>query len=68
MNRKYIFESLFILLNICTFKIGNWDGGTPLEKVVEAAFELRIPGLLQVKMYNRLPGWFFTSSRLHYCT
>ena len=30
------------------FKFGNWDGGTALEKVVEAASELRVPGLLQV--------------------
>ena len=29
-------------------KFGNWDGGTALEKVVEAASELRVPGLLQV--------------------
>ena len=32
------------------FKFGNWDGGTALEKVVEAAPELRVPGLLQVDM------------------
>ena len=31
-------------------KFGNWDGGTALEKVVEAASELRVPGLLQVDM------------------
>jgi len=28
-------------------EFGNWDGGTALEKVVEAASELRVPGLLQ---------------------
>ena len=31
-----------------SFKIGNWDEGTPLEKVEEAASELGVPGLLQV--------------------
>ena len=31
-------------------KFGNWDGRTALEKVVEAASELRVPGLLQVDM------------------
>ena len=31
-----------------SFKIGNWDEGSPLEKVVEAAYELEVPGLQQV--------------------
>ena len=31
-----------------SFKIGNWDEGTPLGKVVEAASELGVPGLLLV--------------------
>ena len=35
-------------LHRLSFKIGNWDEGTPLEKVVEAASELGVPGLLQV--------------------
>ena len=42
--KGYIIHTLHHL----SFKIGNWDGGTPLEKVVEAASELRVPGLLQV--------------------
>ena len=40
-------ELLFCTL-ILSLKIGNWDGGTSLEKLVEAASELRVPGLLQV--------------------
>jgi len=40
--------ALGIAVNYMYFnEIGNWDGGTPLEKVVEAASELRVPGLLQ---------------------
>merc|ERR1712192_384193 len=40
--------ALGIAVNYMYFnEVGNWDGGTPLEKVVEAASELRVPGLLQ---------------------
>merc|ERR1712181_41420 len=40
--------ALGIAVNYMYFnEIGNWDGGTPLEIVVEAASELRVPGLLQ---------------------
>jgi len=40
--------ALGIAVNYMYFnEFGNWDGGTALEKVVEAASELRVPGLLQ---------------------
>merc|ERR1712192_297419 len=40
--------ALGIAVNYMYFnEIGNWDGGTPLEKVVEAASELGVPGLLK---------------------
>merc|ERR1712212_766643 len=40
--------ALGIAVNFMYFnEIGNWDGGAPLEKVVEAASELRVPGMLQ---------------------
>jgi len=40
--------ALGIAVNFMYFnEVGNWDGGTSLEKLVEAASELRVPGLLQ---------------------
>merc|ERR1719376_852541 len=40
--------ALGIAVNYMYFnEIGNWDGGTPLEKVVEAASELGVPGLIK---------------------
>ena len=41
-------SSITHTLHHLSFKIGNWDRGTPLEKVVEAVSELGVPGLLQV--------------------
>ena len=40
--------SIVHTLHYLSFKIGNWDEGTPLGKVVEAASELGVPGLLLV--------------------
>ena len=45
---------------ILSLKIGNWDRGTSLEKVVKAASELRVPGLLQVSVFKDQLGELMT--------